>query len=87
MVLAKGVDTAAHMAALQNGGRTIAVIGTGLDVFIPEPINVCRNTLAITIWYLASTDLVKSPLKFHFPARNRIIAGLCRSVIAARSSK
>ncbi len=62
----------------QNGGRTIAVIGTGLMFSIPEPINVCRNTLAITIWYLASNGPGEEPLKFHFPARNRIIAGLCR---------
>ena len=83
--LAKGIDTAAHMAAPQNGGKTIAVIGTGLDVFYPKANKRLQNTLEMTIWYSVNTDQVNNLLKFHFPARNRIIAGLCRGVIVAEA--
>jgi DNA processing protein len=79
--LAQGVDTEAHYGCLAVGGRTVAVIGTGLDIVYPA-----RNqALAERIWeeglmvseYPAGTQ----PDRGHFPARNRIIAGLSRATL------
>ena len=83
--LAKGIDTAAHMAALQNGGKTIAVIGTGLDVFYPKANKRLQDYIGNDHLILSEYGLGEQPLKFHFPARNRIIAGLCRGVIVAEA--
>ena len=83
--LAKGIDTAAHMAALQNGGKTIAVIGTGLDVFYPKANKRLQDYIGNDHLVLSEYGLGEQPLKFHFPARNRIIAGLCRGVIVAEA--
>ena len=83
--LAKGIDTAAHMAALQNGGKTIAVIGTGLDVFYPKANKRLQDYIGIDHLVLSEYGPGEQPLKFHFPARNRIIAGLCRGVIVAEA--
>jgi DNA processing protein len=79
--LAQGVDTAAHQGCLAVGGRTVAVVGTGLDVVYPAQ----NQALAEKIWdkglmvseYPAGTR----PDRGHFPARNRIIAGLSRAVL------
>lgn len=81
--LARGIDTSAHMAALQNGGRTIAVIGTGLDVFYPRENKKLQSYLGEHHLVLSEYSSEAEPLKFHFPERNRIIAGLCRGVIVA----
>jgi DNA processing protein len=79
--MAQGIDTEAHSACLEAGGRTIAVVGTGIDIVYPP-----RNqTLAADIHqhglmvseYPAGTP----PDRPHFPARNRIIAGLSRVTI------
>ena len=83
--LAKGIDTAAHMAALQNGGKTIAVIGTGLDVFYPKANKRLQDYIGNEHLVLSEYGPGEQPLKFHFPARNRIIAGLCRGVIVAEA--
>ncbi|HHK7511374.1 TPA: DNA-processing protein DprA, partial [Streptococcus pneumoniae] len=83
--LAKGIDTAAHMAALQNGGKTIAVIGTGLDVFYPKANKRLQDYIGNDHLVLSEYGPGEQPLKFHFPARNRIIAGLCRGVIVAEA--
>ena len=83
--LAKGIDTAAHMAALQNSGKTIAVIGTGLDVFYPKANKRLQDYIGNDHLVLSEYGPGEQPLKFHFPARNRIIAGLCRGVIVAEA--
>ncbi|MGX7073673.1 DNA-processing protein DprA [Falseniella ignava] len=83
--LARGIDTAAHMAALHNGGRTIAVIGTGLDIFYPRANKRLQEYIGNHHLVLSEYGPGEEPLKFHFPARNRIIAGLCRGVIVAEA--
>lgn len=83
--LARGIDTAAHMAALQNGGRTIAVIGTGLDVFYPKANKKLQSYIGKNHLVLSEYGPGEQPLKFHFPERNRIIAGLCRGIIVAEA--
>lgn len=83
--LARGIDTAAHMAALQNGGRTIAVIGTGLDVFYPKANKKLQSYIGKNHLVLSEYGPGEQPLKFHFPERNRIIAGLCRGVIVSEA--
>ena len=83
--LARGIDTAAHMAALQNGGRTIAVIGTGLDVFYPKANKKLQSYIGKNHLVLSEYGPGEQPLKFHFPERNQIIAGLCRGVIVAEA--
>jgi len=83
--LARGIDTVAHMAALQNGGRTIAVIGTGLDVFYPKANKKLQAYIGKNHLVLSEYGPGEQPLKFHFPECNRIIAGLCRGVIVAEA--
>ena len=83
--LARGIDTAAHMAALQNGGRTIAVIGTGLEVFYPKANKKLQAYIGKNHLVLSEYGPGEQPLKFHFPERNRIIAGLCRGVIVSEA--
>lgn len=79
--LASGVDGIAHTACLEAGGRTIAVVGTGLDsVYPPQHRSLAENIFERGLMvseYPAQTP----PDRGHFPARNRIIAGLSRVTI------
>lgn len=82
--LATGIDTRAHEAALISGGKTIAVVGSGLDSFSLFPQE--NRGLARRIQNAGSTLLSEyapgtPALKEHFPQRNRIISGLSRSVL------
>lgn len=83
--LAKGIDAAAHYAAIRNGGKTIGVIGTGLDVFYPRSNKQLQKYMSGN--HLVLTEYVpgQGPQKHHFPERNRIIAGLSRAVIVAEA--
>lgn len=79
--LAEGVDAEAHRSCLDAGGRTIAVVGTGVDVIYPATNRKLAQSLieqgAIFSEYPAGTK----PDRAHFPRRNRIIAGLARATL------
>ncbi|MEC4985070.1 MAG: DNA-processing protein DprA [Oscillatoria sp. PMC 1068.18] len=79
--MAAGIDTEAHQGCLEAGGRTIAVLGTGVDIIYPASnrnlYNQIQNQGLILSEYVAGTK----PNAKNFPPRNRIIAGLCRAVL------
>ena len=78
--LARGVDTLAHEESLKTNGNTIAVIGSGLDVVYPPENANLYDMIAKRGLLLSEYPLESRPLKFHFPYRNRIIAGLSHGV-------
>jgi DNA processing protein len=85
--MARGVDSKAHYGALEAGGRTIAVLGCGVDVVYPKENRnlmdeICKKGAVISE-YLPGTE----PIPFNFPARNRIISGLSKGVIIVEASE
>lgn len=83
--LASGIDTAAHVSALKNGGSSIAVIGSGLDVYYPTENKKLQEYMSYNHLVLSEYFTGEQPLKFHFPERNRIIAGLCQGIVVAEA--
>ncbi len=78
--LAKGVDRYAHQQALDSGGFTIAVLGTGVDQVYPWVNRALHDRIAQEGLLLSEHPNGTSPDRTHFPRRNRIIAGLSRAV-------
>jgi DNA processing protein len=79
--LAKGIDQAAHRGALDAGGRTIAVLGTGLGVDYPSGSAALRVAIAGQGALLTEFAPGEAPRPWHFLARNRIISGLAAATI------
>lgn len=83
--LAMGVDRMAHEATLNNGGKTIAVVGNGLNHYYPrqnQSLQVAIENRGLVISeYLPDTP----PRPFRFPQRNRILAGLSKSVVVTEA--
>ena len=74
--LAKGIDTIAHKAALKNGLKTIAVLGSGLDNIYPKQNIKLAEKIEQNGLILSEYEPTAEPLDFHFPQRNRIVSGL-----------
>ena len=79
--LARGIDAEAHRAALAGGGRTIAVLGSGLDVMYPREHAGLARQIAQQGAVMSDYPLGTKPDAVHFPARNRIVAGLSLGTI------
>lgn len=84
--LARGVDSAAHHGALQTG-RTVAVLGSGVDRIYPSEHAALATEIAGRGLVLSEYPPGTPPLAFHFPERNRIISGLSRAVVVIEASE
>lgn len=82
--LARGVDVAAHRGALRSGA-TIAVLGTGVDVVYPPEHRELATAIASSGALCTEFAPEVGPRAWHFPARNRIIAGLCEALIVVEA--
>ncbi|HAP4962806.1 TPA: DNA-protecting protein DprA, partial [Enterococcus faecalis ADL-336] len=85
--LAKGIDSRSHEMAIQNGGQTIGILGTGLDVYYPYEKKELQQTMKQNQLVLTEYVNGSGPKKYHFPARNRIIAGLSLGVCVMEARK
>lgn len=75
--LARGIDTIAHGEAVKQGGRTIAVLGSGLDVLYPAENRALHNRILENGAIISEFPFGTKPDAVNFPRRNRIISGLC----------
>lgn len=83
--LAYGIDGVAHERTLARGGRAIAVVGSGIDVIYPRENRELWKRIEKTGTIVSEYPLGTKPHPKHFPARNRIIAGLSMGVVVVES--
>jgi DNA processing protein len=79
--MAAGIDTEAHLGCLKQGGRTLAVLGTGVDMIYPPRNRNLYEQIQEQGLLVSEYPAGTQPNRVHFPQRNRIIAGLSRAVL------
>lgn len=85
--MARGIDTAAHKGVLKSGGRTIAVLGCGVDIVYPRENRKIKSEIVKQGAVISEFPLGMPPEKFNFPIRNRIIAGLSLGTVVVEAAK
>jgi len=85
--MAMGIDTQAHIGALKENGRTLAVMGTGIDLIYPSSNRNLASEIAENGCLITELPPLSRALPYHFPARNRIISGLSKAIIAVEAAQ
>ena len=85
--MARGIDAVAARAALDNGGKTIAVLGSGVEKAYPAQNQSLMNDIMKNGTVISEYPFGALPLKTHFPERNRIISGLSKGILVTEAPK
>lgn len=85
--LAMGIDSVAHKAAIEAGGRTIGVLGNGIDVIYPKNNYKLYNEVAKNGAVITEFPIGTQPFNYNFPQRNRIISGLSLGIIVIEAKE
>jgi DNA processing protein len=83
--LARGIDTAAHGAAVRVGGRTIAVIGSGIDVIYPPENRGLSQSILREGAIISEFEMGTKPDAVNFPRRNRLVSGIPLGVLVVET--
>lgn len=85
--LAFGIDTICHKTTLENNGKTIAVVGSGLDIPYPKENKNYWEEIGKRGLIISEFPMGTEPIAYNFPLRNRIIVGLSRGIVVVESKE
>lgn len=85
--LARGIDAESHRGALESGGKTIAVLGSGLDTIYPPSHHALAEEIVAQGALVSELPPAVGPEVWHFPERNRIISGLSHGVLVVEAAE